>query len=155
MPSKNSVNKPKDNMIRQRKSHMASKRRQRRSNTGVTIIKTSKGTNEIVPLLTNNRNKGGVIANTIISNKKAKKIERNIKYAEMRRNGNVNGKKLKVNGVVDIDMKEDGNNDNNTSGPKESAVRKALWSIVDGAKISGLTLAVASGEGTTLGGPSF
>lgn len=150
MPSKNSINKPKDNLIRQRKSHLASKRRQRRANQSVTVIKTSQGTTAIVPI-TNNR--GGVIANTVISKKKAKKMERNLKYAEMRRNNKVNNHK-KVD--IDVDMKVDDNDvELNNKGGKESAIRKSLWTIVESAKVSGVPLAIAVGEGTTLGGPSF
>lgn len=149
MPSKNSINKPKDNLIRQRKSHLASKRRQRRAQQSVTVIKTSQGTTAIVPI-TNNR--GGVIANTIISKKKAKKMERNLKYAEMRRNNKVN---TQNKGDTDVDMKVDNDVEINNKGGKESAVRKALWTIVEGAKVSGVPLAIAVGEGTTLGGPSF
>lgn len=149
MPSKNSINKPKDNLIRQRKSHLASKRRQRRAQQSVTVIKTSQGTTAIVPI-TNNR--GGVIANTIISKKKAKKMERNLKYAEMRRNNKIN---TQSKGDTDVDMKIDTDVEVNNKGGKESAIRKALWTIVENEKVSGVPLAIVVGEGTTLGGPSF
>lgn len=145
MPSKNSINKPKDNMIRQRKSHLASKRRQNRTRQSVTMIKTSKGTTAIVPLST----AGGVIANTIISNKKAKKMERNLKYAQLRRDGAINKKKNE-----DVDMVVDEQSSNGKGG-KESVVRTALWSLVETARVSGVPLSVPVGEGTTLGGPAF
>lgn len=147
MPSKNSINKPKDNLIRQRKSHLASKRRQRRATQSVTLVKTSQGTTAVVPL---SNTKGGVIANTVISNKKAKKMERNLKYAQLRREQALHKKPTSG----DVEMIEE-NGTTSTKGGKESAVRKALWTIVESAKINGVPLSVSVGEGTTLGGPSF
>ncbi|ODQ45878.1 hypothetical protein PICMEDRAFT_17141 [Pichia membranifaciens NRRL Y-2026] len=150
MPSKNSINKPKDNMIRQRKSLGASKRRQRRSQQSVTMIQTSNGSTAVVPVVT----VGGVITNRVISNKKARKVERNLKYAQLRRDGAVHAKRSSGG---DVEMADEGAaaRSGKTSGAKESAVRKALWTVVEDAKVSGVPVAVAAGEGTTLGGPSF
>lgn len=144
MPSKNSINKPKDNLTRQRKSHLASKRRQRRSQQSVAMIQTAKGTTAVVPVST----AGGVIANTVISKKKAKKIERNMKYAQLRRES------TKKNSG-DVEMIDEDGLAGGRSGAKESAVRKALWTVVENAKVSGVPLLAAVGEGTTLGGPAF
>jgi ribosome biogenesis protein ALB1 len=148
MPSKNSINKPKDNLIRQRKSHLASKRRQRRAIQNVTIVKQSNGSTAIIPL-NSTRSNNGVITNTVISKKKAKKLERNLKYAQLRRENNSNSNKK------DVEMTElvDDNNNNNS---KENPYRKALWNVVEEANVKGgVVLTAAFGEGTTLGSASF
>lgn len=141
MPSKNSINKPKITAKHQRKSILASKKRQRRARQAVTVIKSSSGSTEIVPISTG----GGVLANKVLSNKKAKKLERNLKYAQLR---NQEGKKKNV----DIEMNEQ--NLANVK-EKENIYRKALWEVVENSKSNGLLLALPSGEGTTLGSASF
>ena len=137
-------------MIRQRKSYGASKRRQRRSKQSVTVIQTSNGSTAVVPVAT----VGGVIANTVISKKKARKLERNLKYAQLRRETGVPAKRSSGG---DVEMADEGaaGRSGKTSGARESAVRKALWTVVEDAKVSGVAVALAAGEGTTLGGPSF
>lgn len=141
MPSKNSINKPKITAKHQRKSILASKKRQRRARQAVTVIKSSSGSTEIVPISTG----GGVLANKVLSNKKAKKLERNLKYAQLR---NQEGKKKNV----DIEMNEQ---DLANVKEKENIYRKALWEVVENSKSNGLLLALPSGEGTTLGSASF
>lgn len=108
------------------------------------MIQTAKGTTAVVPVST----AGGVIANTVISKKKAKKIERNMKYAQLRRES------TKKNSG-DVEMIDEDGLASGHSGAKESAVRKALWTVVENAKVSGVPLLAAVGEGTTLGGPAF
>lgn len=142
MPSKNSINKPKDNLIRQRKSNLASKRRAKRSRQSVTVIKQSNGETALVPL---SNNRGGVIANTVISNKKAKKLERNLKYAKLRRDGG------KLTNKQDVEMGE-GVSDVQD---KDNVFRKLLWNVVEAAQTNGVVLNGASGAGTTLGGAEY
>lgn len=129
MPSKNSINKPKENMKRQRKSLSASKRRAVRARQSVTVVKQSDGSTAIVPL-NSNKIGSGVIANTVLSNKKAKKLERNLKYAKLRRDGML--PKTESEPVV------------------ENEFRKALWTVVE----SPVVLR-QGGEGTTLGGAEY
>lgn len=141
MPSKNSINKPKDNLIRQRKSNLASKRRAKRSRQAITVIKQSNGETAIVPL---GNNRGGVIANTVISNKKAKKLERNLKYAKLRREGN------KKSGDVEMGEGVIGNVQD-----KDNVFRKELWKVVEAAQRNGVVLNGVVGEGTTLGNAAY
>lgn len=141
MPSKNSINKPKDNLIRQRKSNLASKRRAKRSRQAITVIKQSNGETAIVPLA---NNRGGVIANTVISNKKAKKLERNLKYAKLRRDGS------KKSGDVEMGEGVNGNVQD-----KDNVFRKELWKVVEAAQTNGVVLNGVVGEGTTLGSAAY
>ncbi|TID22555.1 hypothetical protein CANINC_003330 [Pichia inconspicua] len=141
MPSKNSINKPKITAKHQRKSILASKKRQNRARQAVTVIKSSSGSTEIVPISSG----GGVIANKILSNKKAKKLERNFKYAQMRKQeGRKKNTDIVMNEQNIADVKE-----------KENIYRKALWDVVESSKVNGVPLALPSGEGTTLGSASF
>lgn len=141
MPSKNSINKPKITAKHQRKAHGASKKRQLRAKQAVTVIKGPSGSTEIVPLSTG----GGVLANRVVSNKKAKKLERNLKYAKLRQQV---GKKK----AADVEMSEE---DMTELKEKENIYRKALWKVVENSKVNGLTFASPSGEGTTLGSAVF
>lgn len=138
MPSKNSINKPKANLTRQRKSHKAAKKRVNKVHQQYTVAKSSKGINEIIPI----NKAGGVLANTIISNKKAKKLERNLKYAQLR-----DGKKEKKSDddmMIDEETKAKGNK-----------VREALWELVENVKVNGVQFSTVAGEGTTIGSAEF
>ncbi|GMM44760.1 Alb1 protein [Pichia kluyveri] len=147
MPSKNSVNKPKANITRQRKSHLLSKRRAIRSRQAVTTIQSSNGSLAIVPI----KNGGGVVANTIMSNKKAKKVNRNIKYAERRVEEMSKGKK----GNSNNNNNDDDGMDIDEINEKNKTIRESLWNLIENCKVNGLGLQVSKGNGTTLGSVPF
>lgn len=142
MPSKNSINKPKDNLIRQRKSHLASKKRVSRGRQQFTSIKASTGITELIPIT----HAGGVIANTIMSKKKAKKLERNSKYIEMRNKSN------KKKNSEDVEMSVE---DEKINKSKQGEVRSALWELVENVRANGIQLLSPTGEGTSIGKPEF
>ncbi|AWU78149.1 hypothetical protein CAS74_003044 [Pichia kudriavzevii] len=143
MPSKNSINKPKGNITRQRKSHLASKKRAQRARQAVTSVTQATGSSALVPLSAS----GGVVVNTVLSNKKARKLERNLKYAQLRREGSVGKGKR-----VDVEMSGE---EIAQAKDKENVYRKALWSVVERSRVQGIPIMTPVGQGTTLGGGSF
>lgn len=123
MPSKNSINKPKDHMIRSRKATSLRSKKSKRASKHVTTVRTSNGIKTNVTVNKVN----GTLANNVVSNKKAKKLERNRNYQMVR-----DGKFVK---------KEDAKTD-------VEKVREALWRVIE---LGPVSTAVAVGNGTTLG----
>ncbi|GME97947.1 hypothetical protein B5S28_g3025 [[Candida] boidinii] len=163
MPSRNSVNRPKDNLNRIRKAQNLAKKRVRRGTTPRSTERTS----VVLPSTSIALYTGGDssdssigITNKTISKKTAKKIERNRKYAILR-NGGKNAKKLlidiqaKKESSMDIDGTEESSNANsNSKRSKSDLVREALWSVIEDVATNNYNVDV-NGEGTTLGGPFF
>ncbi|OUM54227.1 hypothetical protein BVG19_g3586 [[Candida] boidinii] len=162
MPSRNSVNRPKDNLNRIRKAQSLAKKRVRRGTTP----RSTERTTVVLPstsiaLYTGDASDGSIgITSKSISKKTAKKIERNRKYAILR-NGGKNAKKLlidiqaKKESSMDIDGESANTSSNaNTKRSKSDLVREALWSVIEDVATNNYNVDV-TGEGTTLGGPFF
>ncbi|OWB81853.1 hypothetical protein B5S33_g473 [[Candida] boidinii] len=162
MPSRNSVNRPKDNLNRIRKAQSLAKKRVRRGTTP----RSTERTTVVLPstsiaLYTGDASDSSIgITSKSISKKTAKKIERNRKYAILR-NGGKNAKKL----LIDIQAKKESSMDidgeasnassnSNTKRSKSDLVREALWSVIEDVATNNYNVDV-TGEGTTLGGPFF
>jgi ribosome biogenesis protein ALB1 len=111
----------------------------------VTTIKNSSGSTAIVSLSSSTG--GGVLVNTVISKKKAKKVERNMKYAAARARVSATGKEKKK---LDAEMRVD-----EEVADKENVYRAALWNLVENVKVNGVPLTGVAGQGTTLGSPLF
>ncbi|GME71367.1 unnamed protein product [[Candida] boidinii] len=162
MPSRNSVNRPKDNLNRIRKAQSLAKKRVRRGTTP----RSTERTTVVLPstsiaLYTGDASDSSIgITSKSISKKTAKKIERNRKYAILR-NGGKNAKKLlidiqaKKESSMDIDGEASNASSNaNTKRSKSDLVREALWSVIEDVATNNYNVDV-TGEGTTLGGPFF
>lgn len=162
MPSRNSVNRPKDNLNRIRKAQSLAKKRVRRGTTP----RSTERTTVVLPstsiaLYTGDASDSSIgITSKSISKKTAKKIERNRKYAILR-NGGKNAKKLlidiqaKKESSMDIDGESSNASSNaNTKRSQSDLVREALWSVIEDVATNNYNVDV-TGEGTTLGGPFF
>ncbi|ODV85776.1 hypothetical protein CANARDRAFT_27867 [[Candida] arabinofermentans NRRL YB-2248] len=157
MPSKNSINKPKDNIIRQRKSLRRSSVRPVSKDRVESSDKPVKSTALAVYSGATLRSAKNLVQHTL-SNKRAKKIERNQKYASARK---LNTDQLLVDlaaqqeGSMDIDLEgKPETTSKKSSKIQEGVVRNALWAVVEDAAAGTFNVTV-SGDGTTLGGPSF
>ncbi|KAG7885579.1 hypothetical protein KL938_000611 [Ogataea parapolymorpha] len=139
MPSRNSINKPKDNILRRQKRQSLGKKRAglRSSSRDGTPKSTA------VALYTGPSRSG--VTTTTLSNKKSKKIERNKKYAKAR---NLDTDQL----LVDAQAKQEQMEIDEATEQAQETVRSALWAVVEDAASGGFAYDV-SGEGTTLGGP--
>lgn len=124
MPSKNSINKPKDHMIRSRKATSQRAKNSKRASKHVTTVRSSNGLKTSVTV----KKVNGTLVNTVVSNKKAKKLERNRKYQMVR-----DGKAVKPEEAT----------------TEVEKVREALWRVIE---MGAAPTALAGGEGTTLGG---
>lgn len=123
MPSKNSINKPKDGLIRSRRATTMRVKKSKRASKHVTTVRASTGLEQAVVV----RKPNGTLANTVVSKKKAQKLERNRKYQLAR-----DGKAVKKTEVLS---------------PTEK-VREALWRVVE---MGPVPTAQVVGQGTTLG----
>ncbi|CUM65365.1 uncharacterized protein PRCAT00003001001 [Priceomyces carsonii] len=159
MPTRNSVNKPKDKIISNRHAASIGKKRAARSSKArVTASSTSRYDTNTVPRPTESKalalyaGKSGdskLITNNTLSNKRAKKIARNQKYVD-KRNEKLN---------IDITSKEEAmmEDDTEESLPESSTLKKvkdALWTVIEDNEKNGLEIKT-DGEGTTLGIQAF
>ncbi|GMG33536.1 unnamed protein product [Ambrosiozyma monospora] len=158
MPSKNSVNKPKDNLNRQRKSKSLGRKKVLRGSItktrSVSTEPTAASTSSAVALYTGAVQPTGPVTSNTLSKKRAKKIERNKKYAKARK---FNSDQLLVDLQAKEEMDIDDDNEEEVKEVKkqsETFVREALWTVIEDAAAGSFQIDV-SGEGTTLGGPVF
>ncbi|KAH3668433.1 hypothetical protein OGAPHI_002187 [Ogataea philodendri] len=140
MPSRNSINKPKDNIQRRQKSRSLG--RQRAGARNSTRVVAPKST--ALALYNGTASKGGITTNTL-SNKRSKKIERNKKYAKAR---NLDTAQL----LADVQSKQEQMEVDEAVVKSQETVRSALWAVVEDVANHGFKY-LAAGEGTTLGGP--
>ncbi|GMM31685.1 Alb1 protein [Martiniozyma asiatica (nom. inval.)] len=138
MPSKNSINKPKDHIHRAAKGRHLRNKRQTRQGKSTTTIRSSRGSTELVTL----ERGSSIVANTVLSNKKAKKLLRNKKYALQRAGGKQVSSMEQSDEMVDIDQDL----------KAQEKVRNALWAIVESANVNKV---LPTGQGTTLGDGAF
>lgn len=157
MPSRNSVNKPKDTLSQARKHAKVSKKRAERVRKGLVAPPRSAASSTsglpkstAVALFTGSKPAGTLTTHTL-SNKRMKKIVRNQKYVAKRREELL---MIDVQANVDQDMEIDEDVEPVVES-KINSVKNALWSVIEDGSSAGLALNVTTGDGTTLGGPSF
>lgn len=165
MPSKNSINRPKLTVNLHRKVHSLAKKRAQRERAGLlqparSSLSSKSGHIKSVPLDLYFQDKegkvnSGPLTTKTLSKKRAKKIERNLKYAEQRKLLTDIQAKLEQEDGMDLDV-HSADNTKIVKDEKKSALTRmkdALWSIIDDTSSQGLIL--ENGQGTTLGGPFF
>ena len=151
MPSKNSINRPKLTVNVARKTQSLAHKRDQRERAGLlkparSSEKSKSGQIKSVPLDLYFQEKEGKVSGNGLT-KRAKKIERNIKYAEQRKLlAELQDKVVNEDGMeVDLPAKTKKKEE------KKSTLKDALWKILDDTSSQGLV--ISNGQGTTLGGP--
>ncbi|EDO18124.1 hypothetical protein Kpol_1031p28 [Vanderwaltozyma polyspora DSM 70294] len=158
MPSKNSINRPKLTVNLNKKSQRLGQKRADRERKGLLQPERSSeasksGEIKSVPLdlYFNGKesNNNSSITTKTLSKKRAKKIERNLKYAQQRK------LLVDVQAKEDIDMNVESNKTKGNGKEKTplTKMKDALWNVIEDTSSQGLTL--KTGQGTTLGGPTF
>lgn len=166
MPSKNSINRPKDKLIRNGHASAIGKKRSARSRLSVatrsstsrynTDEKTATRPSESKSLALysgTSAKPSGVITNNTLSKKRSKKIARNQKYTE-RRNEKLS---IDVAAKQEEAMEIDGEaaKEKATKGPsKLEQIKQALWAVVADGVSEGMSIS-GDGNGTTLGVQAF
>ncbi|SCV03676.1 LANO_0G05578g1_1 [Lachancea nothofagi CBS 11611] len=154
MPSKNSINRPKQQININRRTQSLAKKRDAMEKAGLlqparSAESSKSGLARSVPidLYKGEGLTAGPLTTKTLSKKRAKKIERNLKYAEQR--------KL----LVDVQKKSEDSMELDqvkkiepTKTPLER-VKAAFFKAMEDTTSSGLVL--ENGSGTTLGGPFF
>lgn len=166
MPSRNSINKPKDKIQRNNHASSIGKKRAARSRlTAATKSSTSRYHNEsttapgpggstAVALYTGETKPSGVIINNTLSNKRSKKITRNQKYIA-KRNEKLNIDLLAKQEQMDVDD-ESKKEKSKKPQSKLEKIREALWAAVEDKASEGLKVSAGGdGNGTTLGVQAF
>lgn len=167
MPSRNSINKPKDKILRNLHSSAIGKKRALRQKSAPKTRSSTFRYNEdsnVKPSPTESNSlalysgrsidaAGGITTKTL-SKKRAKKISRNQKYIAQRNEQLGIDIKAKEESMEIEDEKPAENKDSSKSGSVD-AVRKALWSVVKDTTSEALQIAVEHGQGTTLGVQAF
>lgn len=96
----------------------------------------------------------GAVTSRTLSKKRAKKIERNLKYAEQRRLlTDLTAKLEDSNEGMEIDAVGGGRAKKVEKKTALGQVKEALWNVIEDSSSQGLV--IGSGQGTTLGGPMF
>ncbi|CCK73592.1 Alb1p NDAI_0G06090 [Naumovozyma dairenensis CBS 421] len=180
MPSKNSINRPKLTVNLHRKAQKAGKKRAARERAGhykparsADASKSGEIKSVALDLYFNDKDKtgqastntstlasgNGSVTTKTLSKKRAKKIERSLRYAEQRKLLIDLQAKLE-NGNDDTAMDVDGGEvvkrvrENKKEKSALTQMKEALWNVLDDAS-SSQGLVIGSGQGTTLGGPFF
>ena len=172
MPSKNSINRPKLTTNLKSKAQRAGLKRSQREQRGDfkparSSEHSKSGEIRSVALdlyFQNEEGSGdsvveGPITRKTLSKKRAKKIERNLKYAQQRK------KELQIltdlqarkdNEMdLDVDLSGTSNKKKDSKRSKLSVIKDAMWNVIeDTQSIQNLSLST-SGQGTTLGGAWF
>lgn len=165
MPSRNSINKPKDKI--QRNSHASSigKKRSARARNGI-VTKSSTSRYETdsnaapkateskaIALYNGATTPTGVIINNTLSNKRSKKIARNKKYIA-KRNEKLSIDLLADQEQMEVDEKEEQTKAKNQT--KLDKIKEVLWAAVEDRVSEGLKVSSGTdGNGTTLGVQAF
>lgn len=164
MPSKNSINRPKLTVNVNRKTQALARKRNERERAGLLQparssenSKSGQVRSVALDLYFQDKNGNGKVSGPslttrTLSKKRAKKIERNIKYAEQRKLlADVQAKAESEDGM-ELDIATD----EKKKDVKKSALTKlkdSLWNVLDDTSSPGLVL--ENSQGTTLGGPFF
>lgn len=165
MPSKNSINRPKLTSNLNRRAQKAGiKRSQREQNGQFQPARSSEqsksGEIKSVALDLYFKDKaddvviGPKVTRNTLSKKRAKKIERNLKYAQQRKNEDrlLTDLHAKLENEMDVDVVS--KKVKNEKNSKLSMVKKAMWNVLEDAQ-SQQELPLTTGQGTTLGGAWF
>lgn len=165
MPSKNSINRPKLSVNLNRKTQSLAKKRDQRERAGLfqparSSENSKSGQIKSVPLdLYFQEKQGKAVSNQplttkTLSKKRAKKIERNLKYAEQRRLLAELQDKAENEDGMELDVPSSNKSQKNEEKKsKLTKMKDALWKVIDDSSSQGLVL--EGGQGTTLGGPVF
>ncbi|KAL3230738.1 Ribosome biogenesis protein ALB1 [Nakaseomyces bracarensis] len=162
MPSRNSINRPKLTVNLNRKNTSIGKRRDQREKAGLlqparSSADSKSGKVKSVPIelyfegASDDYARSKGITTKTLSKKRAKKIERNLKYAQQRKLLTDATAQVEEGMDIDIDAKKKQKEEE-----KKTAlgrVKDALWNAIGDATNAGLVL--ENGQGTTLGGPFF
>ncbi|CCE61791.1 hypothetical protein TPHA_0B01190 [Tetrapisispora phaffii CBS 4417] len=170
MASKNSVNKPKLTVnVSKRNQHKANKRAQMEKNGEFQPSRSSGNfvSNQVksIPvqlyfkdessLNSSNSNLSSATTTKTLSKKRAKKIARNLKYVQQRKllvdvqAKHENDMAIDADSVAKVERQK-GNGKEKTV---LARMKDALWNVLEDS--SSQPLVLATGQGTTLGGPSF
>lgn len=157
MPSKNSINRPKLTVNLNRKTQALAHKRNQRERAGLlkparSSENSKSGQIKSIPLDLYFQEKEGKVSGSglttkTLSKKRAKKIERNIKYAEQRKLL----ADLQDKPVNDDEMDVDVPGKSKKKEEKKITLKDALRKILDDAPSQALV--ISNGQGTTLGGP--
>lgn len=165
MPSRNSVNRPKDKLIRNGHASAIGKKRSARSRLNVATrsstsryndeSKTAPKPSESTSLALYSGSAAqpsGVITNNTLSKKRSKKIARNQKYINKRNEQLSIDIAAKSEEAMDVDVEKEAPVTKKTSQLEQ--IKQALWSVVADGVSEGLAI-TGNGNGTTLGVQAF
>lgn len=164
MPSRNSINKPKDKLLRNSHASSIGKKRSARARNGIptrssryeTSTEPKSTESKAVALYNGTSNPTGVVTNNTLSNKRAKKIARNNKYIA-RRNEKLNIDLLADQEKMEVD--EENTKEAEAEIKKQSKldkIKEVLWAAVEDKASEGLSVSAGTdGNGTTLGVQAF
>lgn len=175
MPSKNSINRPKLTSNLNHRVHSLGKKRAHRERAGLlqparSSVNSRSGEIKSVALdlyFQNKKDEGQTstavtlptapshpasVTTRTLSKKRAKKIERNLKYAAQRKL--LVDASAEVEDGMDIDLDSTKKvKENERKKSSLTLVKEALWNVIDDTSSHGLL--IENGQGTTLGGPFF
>ncbi|KOG98493.1 Alb1p [Saccharomyces eubayanus] len=175
MPSKNSINRPKLTSNLNHRVHSLGKKRAQREKAGLLQPARSSANSRsgeiksvALDLYFQNKKDAGETSTAVtlptppshpasittrtLSKKRAKKIERNLKYAAQRKL--LVDASAKVEDDMDIDLDSTKKvKENEKKKSSLTLVKEALWNVIDDTSSHGLL--IENGQGTTLGGPFF
>lgn len=163
MPSKNSINRPKLTTNLNRKTQSLARKRDQRERAGLlqparSSENSKSGQVKSVPLELYFQEKEGQgakqgLTTKTLSKKRAKKIERNLKYAEQRKLLAELQDKVENEDGMDVDVQTGKSQKREQKKSSLAKMKDALWRVIDDSSSEGLVL--SKGQGTTLGGPVF
>lgn len=162
MPSKNSINVAKQTETQARKRSALAKKRADRARKGLTAPPRSANDSRsgrpksTAVALYSGAQPVGRVTTTTLSKKRLHKIERNKKYVAKRRELE---DKLLIDATAQAEEQMDVDDEEkpakkDSQDTKINSVKAALWSVIEDSTSDSLVVD-STGEGTTLGGPSF
>ncbi|AET39987.1 Alb1p Ecym_5218 [Eremothecium cymbalariae DBVPG len=157
MPSKNSINRPKQKINLQHKVRSNAAKRLAREKAGLlapprssTASKSGQARSIPWELYKGESVERGPMTTKTLSKKRAKKIERNLRYVEQRK------LLIDIQAAKESGMEIDDSSVKVAKVQKKGAIEKVkecMWSVLEDTTTQGFTL--HTGTGTTLGGPYF
>ncbi|QLQ78556.1 hypothetical protein HG537_0A08030 [Torulaspora globosa] len=159
MPSKNSINRPKLTPNLNRKNQSLARKRDQRERAGLlqparSSENSKSGQVKSVPLelyFQGKTGQDGVLTTKTLSKKRAKKIERNLKYAEQRKLLAELQDKVENEDGMEVDVPAGKTQKREEKKSSLTKMKDALWKVLDDSSSEGFVL--TKGQGTTLGGP--
>ncbi|AGO14258.1 AaceriAFL209Wp [[Ashbya] aceris (nom. inval.)] len=159
MPSKNSINRPKQKLNLQHRVQKNAAKRSARERAGLlapprSSEQSQSGRAKSIPLdlFRGERVDQGPITTKTLSKKRAKKIERNLRYVEQRKLL-VDVQAARESGMeIDVETAGSGKTKAQQTGPLQK-VKESIWSALE--DVAAQDMIVQTGAGTTLGGQFF